>query len=210
MNIKEKIKKLIGDEKFAAIESLLKTAFSEVVAKDGSILKYEGDLKEGTALFLSTPDGDIAVPDGVVELEDGTMIEVAAGVVVTVTPPAPTEGADPNAPSEMTTEEMGTALADLFSKMEALTAKVAELETKFSAPPAPEDINEKIEKAINDLKAGEVAKLKTDFATMLQLVNEIGDLPIAEPKEKEKQNFSTAADKKTKKILELAKLLNTK
>lgn len=39
MNIKEKIKELLGAEKFAAIESLIKGAFSEVVAKDGSILR---------------------------------------------------------------------------------------------------------------------------------------------------------------------------
>jgi len=207
MNIKEKIKNLIGAEKFAAIESLLKTAFSEVVAKDGSILKYEGDLKAGTALFVSTPDGDVAIPDGVVELEDGTMVECAAGVVVTVTPKAgDAEGEKPKE-GEMTTEEMGTALTDLFAKLEALTLKVSELETKFSAAPA-DDINVKIEEAINNLKASEIKKLTTDFATMLQLVNEIGDLPIGEVKEKEKQTFSTAADKRQKSIERLAKILN--
>ena len=209
MNAKfKKIKDLVG-EKFAALEKLINDTFAEVVAKDGSILKYEGDLKAGTALFVSTPDGDVAIPDGVVELEDGTMVECAAGVVVTITPKA----ADPNEPPAeegMTAEKMAGALTDITTKLEALTAKVAELETKFSAPPAPEDINEKIEKAINDLKAGEITKLTTDFKVMLQLVNEIGDLPIGEAKEKEKQVFSSAADKKNKSILALSKALNSK
>ena len=208
MNIKEKIKSIIGEANFAAIENLLKTAFAEVVAKDGSVLKYEGDLKEGTALFISTPDGDVAVPDGVIELEDGTMVECAAGVVVTITPKA----ADPNEPTadnEMTAEKMAGALTDLTTKLEALTAKVAELETKFSAPPA-DDINTKIEEAINGLKASTTDKLKSDFAVMLQLVNEIAELPIGEPKEKTNGNFSTAKEKREKTILALSKALNSK
>lgn len=210
MSIKEKIKDLLGAEKFAAIENLIKTAFSEVVAKDGSILKYEGDLKAGTALFVSTPDGDVAVPDGVVELEDGTMIECAAGVVVTITPSA--EKAKEEAPKEevapeaMTVEQMGTALSDLFAKVEALTLSVEEMKGKFAEAPK-EDINEKIEEAINNLKASELAKIGADFKVMAELINEIGDLPVSEPKEKE-QNFSSATDKKTKRILELSKSIN--
>lgn len=214
MNIKEKIKELLGAEKFAAIENLIKGAFSEVVAKDGSVIKYEGDLKAGTAVFVSTPDGDVAVPDGVVELEDGTMLEVAAGVIVTVTPSAGSSAVDPNAASAandtnaeaMTVEQMGTALSDLFAKVEALTNTVAELQGKFSEAPK-EDINAKIEEAINNLKAGEIAKITADFKVMAELINEIGDLPVGEPKEKE-QLFSSATDKKTKRILELAKSIN--
>lgn len=213
MNIKEKIKELLGAEKFAAIENLIKGAFSEVVAKDGSVIKYEGDLKAGTAVFVSTPDGDVAVPDGVVELEDGTMLEVAAGVIVTVTPSAGSAAADPNAASAndtnaeaMTVEQMGTALSDLFAKVEALTNTVAELQGKFTEAPK-EDINAKIEEAINNLKAGEIAKISADFKVMAELINEIGDLPVGEPKEKE-QLFSSATDKRTKRILELSKSIN--
>lgn len=210
MKIKEKIKELLGAEKFAAIENLIKGAFSEVVAKDGSILKYEGDLKEGTAVFVSTPDGDVAVPDGVVELEDGTMLEMVGGIVVTITPGAAQAAKDPNAEPEneeaMTVEQMGTALSDLFAKVEALTNTVAELQGKFSEAPK-EDINAKIEEAINNLKASELAKISADFKVMAELINEIGDLPVAEPKEKE-QLFSSATDKKTKRILELSKSIN--
>jgi hypothetical protein len=210
MNIKEKIKELLGAEKFAAIENLIKGAFSEVIAKDGSVLKYEGDLKEGTAVFVSTPDGDVAVPDGIVELEDGTMLEVVAGVVVTITPGAEQAAKDPNAEAAnaeaMTVEQMGTALSDLFAKVEALTNTVAELQGKFSEAPK-EDINAKIEEAINNLKASELAKISADFKVMVELINEIGDLPTGEPKEKE-QNFLSATDKKTKRILELSKSIN--
>ena len=209
MNIKDKIKDLLGAEKFAAIESLIKSAFSEVVAKDGSVLKYEGDLKEGTAVFVSTPDGDVAVPDGVVELEDGTMLEVAAGVIVTVTPSASEAAEKPKEEAgaeAMTIEQMGTALSDLFAKVEALTNTVAELQGKFSEAPK-EDINAKIEEAINNLKASELAKISADFKVMAELINEIGDIPVGEPKEKE-QSFSSATDKKTKRILELAKSIN--
>lgn len=208
MNIKEKIKSLLGEEKFAAIENLLKNSFSEVVAKDGSILKYDGDLKAGTAVFVSTPDGDIAVPDGVVELEDGSMLEVAAGVVVTITPAAGEEKPKEEAQGEeaMTIEQMGTALGDLFSKVEALTAAVEEMKGKFAEAPK-EDINQKIEEAINNLKASEITKINADFKVMAELINEIGNLPVSEPKEKE-QSFNSAADKRTKKILELAKNIN--
>lgn len=216
MNIKEKIKEqiqgkikdLLGSEKFAELDKIINSVFSEVVAKDGSVIKYEGDLAAGTVVFVSTPEGDIAVPDGVVELEDGTMLEVAAGVVVTVTPPAEpaTETKEEANPEAMTVEQMGTALSDLFAKVEALTNTVAELQTKFSEAPK-EDINAKIAEAINELKAGEITKLNADFKLMVELVNEIGDLPIGEPKEKTQEVFS-ATDKKTKRILELSKSIN--
>lgn len=211
MNIKEKIKSLLGEEKFAAIETLLKGSFTEVIAKDGSIIKYDGDLKAGTAVFVSTPDGDVAVPDGVIELEDGTMVEVAAGVVVSVTPSAEEAVAPEDASADknteaMTVEQMGTALSDLFAKVEALTNTVAELQGKFSEAPK-EDINVKIEEAINNLKASELNKISADFKVMAELINEIGNIPVAEPKEKA-QEFSSATDKRTKRILELAKSIN--
>jgi hypothetical protein len=206
MNIKEKIKDLLGEEKFAAISNLVNGKFEEVIAKDGSVIKYDGELKEGVAVFVSTPEGDIAVPDGVVELEDGTMLEVTAGVVVTVTPPAEAAPEEQSENEEMTIEQMGTALSDLFAKVEALTNTVNELQNKFSEAPK-EDINEKIAAAIEDLKASEIKKINENFAAMVTLVNAIGDLPIAEPIEKE-QNFNTSKDKKTARILELAKSIN--
>ena len=60
----------------------------EVKAKDGSILSYEGDTPAaGAAITLKNDKGEmIPVPDGNVELEDGTILAVKDGKIADVKP----------------------------------------------------------------------------------------------------------------------------
>ena len=58
--------------------------FGESTLVDGTIVKWEGELIEGTALTVVLPEGEVAAPDGIHEVSDGTIIETAGGLVVRI------------------------------------------------------------------------------------------------------------------------------
>jgi len=55
--------------------------FKEAKTKDGVIVKYEGELKEGTPLTVMVEGVAAPAPDGEHELQDGTIVTVAGGLV---------------------------------------------------------------------------------------------------------------------------------
>ena len=58
--------------------------FEEATLVDGTIVKWEGELTDGTALTVVMPEGEVAAPDGIHELSDGTLVETAGGLVVNI------------------------------------------------------------------------------------------------------------------------------
>lgn len=104
MDIKEKlnaIKVLLGMAAAPAAGAkepagTVETESAKATTTDGTMVKWDGDLAMGTAITVITPEGDKPAPDGALEFEDGTVIEVAGGVCTKVTaaamPPAPAEG----------------------------------------------------------------------------------------------------------------------
>lgn len=58
--------------------------FEEAKLIDGTIVKWEGELADGTALTVVMPEGEVAAPDGIHELSDGTLVETAGGLVVNI------------------------------------------------------------------------------------------------------------------------------
>ena len=71
MNAKETLKQvrtLLGFEEEKSI------AFETAMLKDGTIVKWEGELAVGTAILVETAEGDIPAPDATHELEDGTLV----------------------------------------------------------------------------------------------------------------------------------------
>lgn len=58
--------------------------FEEATLVDGTIVKWEGELADGTALTVVMPEGEVAAPDGIHELSDGTLVETAGGLVVNI------------------------------------------------------------------------------------------------------------------------------
>jgi hypothetical protein len=74
----EKIKTLLmGDEK----------EFGNAKLADGTIVQWEGELTEGTALLVVAEDGNtLPAPDAQHELEDGTLVTTLGGLVTVIQP----------------------------------------------------------------------------------------------------------------------------
>lgn len=199
-DIKNTIKDLIGEEKFEALKKYFsKQNFMEVKAKDGSVLVYEGELAEGVAVFVVTSEGNKPV-EGVVELEDGTVLETEGGLVTKITKmtaPDENEKKEDEVKMEGVSPEVQALIDELKARIEALEAKLGE----YAAKP---DINEKVDKAIEDLNTLLASKDETKanftaidgkFKQVVELMNEIANLPVAPAKE---EKFEAKSKRETK------------
>ena len=133
---------------------------NEVTLKDGTIARYEGDLAVGGELYVVTPQGETIAPDGSYEVEDGTVVTVASGLISAVTPaaenPAPEQGMakDYTDDIEAVKAEMSKQHGELKAKFDAFTSELNNIKEAFmktvelvetfnntptSTPPAPVD-----------------------------------------------------------------------
>jgi len=105
------LKSVFADEEVVAEEK----TFGEAALVDGTIVKWEGELMEGTAITVVLPEGEVAAPDGIHEITDGTIIETAGGLVVNI-----------QAMSEIATEDNEFTTEMLNEMVEKALAKYAE------------------------------------------------------------------------------------
>lgn len=114
----------------AEVETEVVETFGEATLVDGTIVKWEGELSEGSALLVVSPEGDVSAPDGVHELEDGTVIETAGGLVLSIKAVG-SEEAPAVEEDEFTTEMLDSLIEKAMSKyaaeftasLEAITAQ---------------------------------------------------------------------------------------
>lgn len=161
-------------EAFEKIKTLLfgEQKMSDAKLADGTIIQWEGDLSEGTALNVVAEDGNVTpAPDGVHELEDGTKITVVSGMVTAI------EGASVEKEVEVE-EEMASEFEKMFAshleafnslleKFSTIENKVAEYELKFS----------EISNNINDITKSNTEK----FNAIVEIVDAISEQPAGEP-----------------------------
>lgn len=217
---KLKIKDYLGEKYDGFIALFSNHQFAEVAAKDGSTLVYDGELAEGVAVFVVTSEGNKPVEDGVVELADGTILECAGGVVTKITQMAvkPEE----KKPEEMEglTPDVEKAIADYVSKVkDELQAQIDELKSMMGEYSKAPDINEKVDKAIEDLNTllsskqeetkGKFSEVENKFKQVVDLMEKIADLPVAPAKE-EKFEQKTKRETNIRNISEALKKLQTK
>ena len=101
------LKSVFSDEEVAAEDK----TFGEAALVDGTIVKWEGELMEGTAITVVLPEGEVAAPDGIHEVEDGTIIETAGGLVVNIQAMSDIATQDNEFTTEMLNEMVEKALA---------------------------------------------------------------------------------------------------
>jgi hypothetical protein len=139
-----KPKKSIFD--FFKKEDEVKVMFAEITTIDGVVMQYEGDLVEGSAVFVLDADGNqIPAPEGQyqVELEGIKIVNVDVNGIVTAIEDVAVEE-EPMSEEEPVNEMMSKqefdaiiqqVITDTDSRITALEAKFAELlevkESKF-------------------------------------------------------------------------------
>ena len=156
----QKIRVMLGMETEA---EAVNVELAEVELLDGTIVKVEGDLAEGKALFVITEEGDIPAPEGTHETKDGLLISVGADGVITSVEEKPEPAipliSDVVSAEEMSEEEVSNetdysneligAIAELIKplneKIEAIEGKFSTLDTDFNKfrnePAAPKVSN---------------------------------------------------------------------
>ena len=166
-----------GDGVVDAADEVANTEQSFLDAKlsDGTIVSWEGDLMQGTPIFVMDETGNrLPAPDGVLELEDGTILEVVGGAVAAIKPAA--EVQEPgNGEEGMADDEAGLTPAQAKRLIETVVKETvfdkAELEAKFEA----------IEKDNEALKA-ELEDSKKLLTETFAIVEKLADMPSVAPK----------------------------
>jgi hypothetical protein len=141
-------------------EVVAEEKFGEGALVDGTIVKWEGELVEGAALAVVMPEGEVAAPDGIHELADGTVIETAGGLVVSIT--ALEAANEDEVENEFTAEQLSEMLEKAMSKYaEAFTATLETIKSE----------NETLRTELSEIKSTK-EELKNEFSETLRKVGE--------------------------------------
>jgi len=192
-------------EAFAKIKELLfgEQQFEQAKLADGTVVVWEGELGTGTALFVIDEAGtQQAAPDGEHTLEDGTIVTIAGGLVVTVSPKEQEEEEVEieveNASEKEKKDEMA---GEMEMMLEKLAEKVAALETKIEEMSKKEAMSsEEVDAKVSEVKN----ELENKFAAIKETVEAIAAEPAAEEAQPVKGAFKKAPKNK---IEELAKTI---
>jgi hypothetical protein len=156
----EKIKTLLmGDEK----------EFGNAKLADGTIVQWEGELTEGTALLVVAEDGNtLPAPDAQHELEDGTLVTTLGGLVTVIQPKekeeelAEVEVEVPPAMTEDVVQAVVDAIAPIVAEIKAIAEEMKSGKQEYA-------------------KALEVAQsVEGKFEAIKSIVDEIAKAPEVE------------------------------
>jgi hypothetical protein len=109
-----KLKKFFSEDEPKKEEEEVK--MGEATLEDGTVIKWEGELMQGTAISVVTENGEAAAPDDTHILSDGTKVTTENGLVTSI--------------EEVVTETVEEVVA---SAIEPIATELASLTEKFSA-----------------------------------------------------------------------------
>ena len=162
----------------AEVEETTEENFAESTLVDGTIVKWEGELADGTALVVVMPEGEVAAPDGIHELTDGTIVETAGGLVVNIEAAAD-QGKDKKKKkddemydNEFTSEDLNALIEKAMAQYaEAFTASLDLIKSE----------NETLRTELAEIKSAK-EELKNEFsATLNKVGEELEEIVKAEP-----------------------------
>ena len=159
----------------AEVEETTEDNFAESTLVDGTIVKWEGELADGTALVVVMPEGEVAAPDGIHELTDGTIVETAGGLVVNIEAAADQEKKEEEEEmydNEFTSEELNALIEKAMAQYaEAFTASLDLIKSE----------NETLRTELAEIKSAK-EELKNEFsATLNKVGEELEEIVKAEP-----------------------------
>ena len=134
----------------------------EAKLKTGEAIMYEGDTPvQGAAVAIQTTDGWLPAPDGPLELEDGTIIEVSQGLIATVTPAQPAaQAAAPVTPDPNMEQNKETANPAQDAAVERTIESIVK-ETHFT-----EAVSEIVKTMIPEAKEVDLTEINTKLQAL--------------------------------------------
>ena len=154
-----------------------KQSFADYKLVDGTVVRVDGDLVAGTAVYVVAEDGTLPAPDGehvvegvgTIKTEGGKIVEVIAAEVpvaaqeveIEVAPEEPEAPEMPEAPIAMTPEVVEAIvakhLANIMEELKAAYAEMGKMKEKMSA-------------------------FASQVETMADIVEKVSELPAEAPK----------------------------
>lgn len=164
---------------------------SNGILKDGTQVTAVPGFTQGSALYVVTPDGNIPAPDGNLELDNGTQLEVMNGVIMNVTEPA-ADATQANTNEDQSKENMSEEkFTALEAKFTELSAKVTELidsvkgvSEKFSAS----------EKTVTEL-GSKISGVEDRNKQVFELLQKLETEPASEGVQKEQEKSKSEGQK---------------
>ena len=174
MNLKNAIESLRSElRKF----STQKQSFADYKLTDGTVVRVDGDLVAGTAVYVVAEDGTLPAPDGehvvegvgTIKTEGGKIVEVIAAEVpvaaqeveIEVAPEEPEAPEMPEAPIAMTPDMVEAIVAKhlsaIMEELKAAYAEMGKMKEKMSA-------------------------FASQVETMADIVEKVSELPAEAPK----------------------------
>ena len=158
-----------------------KQSFADYKLVDGTVVRVDGDLVAGTAVYVITEDETLPAPDGEHQVEGVGIIKTEGGKiteVVVAEAPAPAE--EVAVAAEITPEVAGEVVSEIAEEYPTVTPEKVE-----------EIVAEKLLEISEELKevVAEMRKVKSNMAafasqmeTMTDIVEKVAELPSEAPK----------------------------
>jgi hypothetical protein len=131
---------------------------AEIKLVDGNVVSVEGEFVVGAKIYLVTPEGLVAAPNGEHTAEDGTVVTVMDGVITEIE-------AKEEAPEAEKPEQMGE-VDKLKTEMEAMAKELASLKAEFTKQSETSKLTLSAINKIIETPVTEPIEAKVDFSSL--------------------------------------------
>jgi hypothetical protein len=120
------------------IKNLMKKyGFMDAKLEDGTEIKVDGELEEGSEVVVVTEEAELPAPDGEHTLEDGTVVKTEDGVIVDVDKAEEMEdvSVEVEVPEEVApvVDELVEALLPLLEEVKAIADEMKKMKDKMKS-----------------------------------------------------------------------------
>jgi len=175
MNLKSAIESLRTElRKF----STQKQSFADYKLADGTVVRVDGDLVAGTAVYVVAEDGTLPAPDGEHVVEGVGTIKTEGGKIVEVIAAAPV--AETEVAAEVTPEVTEEVVETIVEEYPNVTPEKVEeiVEEKLL------EISEELKEVVTEMRKvkSKMEAFALHMATMTDIVEKVSELPTEAPK----------------------------
>jgi hypothetical protein len=179
-NLLDKLKSMFQEE---TIEE--KVTMQEAKLADGiTIIKWDGELKEGTLVSVVSEEGEIPAPTGDHELQDGRKITIEEGGMVSSIEMPKEEKEDEKEAGEVEINMSEQEIMAIKEMCKSYESRIKALEDKM-----------KVDSEMISEQKETIGKQKEAMSLMFQIVEKLADEPSAEVSKTESFNVKLSEQK---------------